>query len=675
MPNSQANPWGSTGAYGFTSKAAGSKKLNPYYIPRYTQGEGTPTLDEQGRYYWDYGDPNMELFDEAGMQQLMTAGEQTNTTGFVNVGGKKFLRVGDMWEGDANAPRPKLSFDSYGPLTYDEKYGWLANADNVKRAPEDSSFMDDYGLGVVALLAGGVMGLGGAVGGATGGPGAISGGLSAETMAGLGTVNPASIATTLPGFEAGALGAGAAGAGGAGAGLSALGGSGPGAIGMTAADTAGIEGAISAGGTVDGLVSGTQLGSLSQTAGIAAGLPDAGFTWKDGAGWLKTAGSLAGALGNIVNGRYVAQTAANSANNAQLSAEDAKRRADEIAAYGAAESKVMQPWDESGGRKLAGDQLQELLKNPMGVANNDPSYKLRQQAAARAMGIYGMDSGAMGVAAADASSTWYDQRLQQLAGLAGANAAPGAGGQFNLNAMNSSAIIAGQGQASGEFANQARGAARTANLNSGLGILNAVGTGIGKLGDLFGGGSNGPLNTETVGPDALALGAGALTSGLTGGIPLDTGDPTAPGFGSKAPPQESSNMLSGGALANTGRGNFPASGAPDGGGVSMQGNPLWAPTTFSDSSMEPVMRMSSMGNPATGEVEGGGSWQGANPSGFDARGGGKMAPQPSAGGPLQALSGLGGDYRQSPYPAGMGDLLGDYLSPRGRGSMARGMRP
>lgn len=677
MPTSKTNPWGSTGAYGYTASAVGSKKLNPYYIPKYTQNEGTPLLDEKGRYYWDYGDPNMEASDLARMQDDGN-GELTSTSGYVNINGKRFLRVGDMWEGDPSAPKPKLSFDSYGPLTYDEKYGWVADAANVKEAPRPDSWADRLGplmpLAAFAAIAGPALAAGttfSQAGAAAGGLGSAApagigtAGLSPETIAALGTVDPATLATTLPGSfsagagavgagGAGALGAGAGGAGAAGTSLSALGGgAGPGAIGVTAADTAGLESTIAAGGSTEGLVSGTQLGSLSQTAGISAGLPSAGFTWKEGLGWVNAAGQLANIAGRIINGRYVAQTAANSANNAQLSAEDAKRRADEMAAYGDTESKLMQPWDESGGRKLAGDQLQALLRDPMGVANGDPAYKLRQQAAARAMGMYGMDSGAMGVAAADASSTWYDQRLQQLAGLAGANAAPGAGGQFRLNAMNGSAVIAGQGQASGEFANQARGNARTANLNSGLGILSALGSGISTIGNLFNNSSSGPANTQTVGPDALPPGAGGTATSNSGdfwsttgslmpvdtsGPPLDFNNPTGPGFNGKQPAQESIGMAGTGGVTNTGRGNFPASGAPDGGGVQMEGNPLWAPTSFSDSAMEPVMRMSSMGNPA--------------------------------------MAG-GGDYQQSPYMSGMtgmGDLLGDYLSPRGRGRMPGGAR-
>lgn len=221
MPTNQ-DPWGTTGWYGRSKTQVGQQKLNPYWIPKYTQGEGAPTLDESGRYYWDYGDPNMELLSEADMKLLGSPGngEQTNTTGFVTLNGKKFLRVGDAWKGTPDNPQPTFSFDAYGPLTYDEKYGWLADAANVKKAPLDSTFMDDNGLAVVAALGGMVMapGLGAGLSQSGGtGPAPISGGLSPQTVASLGAVDPASIAVSLPGSQgAGSLASALGAAGGAG---------------------------------------------------------------------------------------------------------------------------------------------------------------------------------------------------------------------------------------------------------------------------------------------------------------------------------------------------------------------------------------------------------------------------------------------------------------------------
>lgn len=87
------------------------------------------------------------------------------------------------------------------------------------------------------------------------------------------------------------------------------------------------------------------------------------------------------------------------------------------------------PFAASGGRALADSQLQALLR---GDVDNDPALRLRIRAAQRAMGSYGQNSGNMAVAAANASTDWYNQRLQQLGGLAGAGFNPaGAAGVRN----------------------------------------------------------------------------------------------------------------------------------------------------------------------------------------------------------------------------------------------------
>lgn len=90
------------------------------------------------------------------------------------------------------------------------------------------------------------------------------------------------------------------------------------------------------------------------------------------------------------------------------------------------------PWGASGGRGVADAQLQELLRNPGGVASSDPAYKLRIQGAQRAMGPMGQGSGAMAVAGANASTDWYNQRLSQLAGISGAGVNPGYGEQIAM---------------------------------------------------------------------------------------------------------------------------------------------------------------------------------------------------------------------------------------------------
>lgn len=91
------------------------------------------------------------------------------------------------------------------------------------------------------------------------------------------------------------------------------------------------------------------------------------------------------------------------------------------------------PWGKSGGRSLADAQLQQLLRDPSAVAENDPAYKLRIQGAQRANAQFGQDSGAMSVAGANASTNWYNERLAQLGALAGGGVNPGTGAQIGLN--------------------------------------------------------------------------------------------------------------------------------------------------------------------------------------------------------------------------------------------------
>jgi len=94
------------------------------------------------------------------------------------------------------------------------------------------------------------------------------------------------------------------------------------------------------------------------------------------------------------------------------------------------------PWGKSGGRALADTQLQALLKNPGQVQDQDPAFKARIQAAQRASGAAGQDSGAMSVAGAGASTSWYDQHIAQLAAISGATVNPGTSAQ----------LASGQGQ-------------------------------------------------------------------------------------------------------------------------------------------------------------------------------------------------------------------------------------
>lgn len=146
-----------------------------------------------------------------------------------------------------------------------------------------------------------------------------------------------------------------------------------------------------------------------------AGGDKSGFGWGD----VKSALSLATPIMSIASGLY------------GMSEADKLKKAAMLAGQQA------DPWGTSGGRSLADSQLQELMRNPGQVALRDPSYALRIQGAQRAMAQYGQDSGAMSVAGANASTDWYNQRLGQLGGLAGAGVNPGNASQISMSGLTS----------------------------------------------------------------------------------------------------------------------------------------------------------------------------------------------------------------------------------------------
>lgn len=97
-----------------------------------------------------------------------------------------------------------------------------------------------------------------------------------------------------------------------------------------------------------------------------------------------------------------------------------------------AASAAANPWATSGGQALATQQLQELMTNPSQTAARDPSFGLAIQGAQRATASHGQDSGAMAVAAANASNNWYNNRLSTLGTLAGAPGNPVGAAQVGL---------------------------------------------------------------------------------------------------------------------------------------------------------------------------------------------------------------------------------------------------
>ena len=218
------------------------------------------------------------------------------------------------------------------------------------------------------------------------------------------------------GLAGGFAGAGTAGAGAggtaAGGGLAdtsgavLTGGAGSGGAGAAGAATALPAGGMTATGTTSAAEAAMGGVGAAKTTAPAAG----GFDWGSWADSLNDPESLI-AIGSGVQGIVAGTEQQEQAKQAQEAAN---------------------PWGTSGGYALAGQQLQDLMKDPTQVAATDPAYQLRIQGAQRAMGIYGQDSGAMSVAGANASTDWYNQRLQQLGALAGAGLNPAQAGQVGL---------------------------------------------------------------------------------------------------------------------------------------------------------------------------------------------------------------------------------------------------
>lgn len=109
------------------------------------------------------------------------------------------------------------------------------------------------------------------------------------------------------------------------------------------------------------------------------------------------------------------------------------------------------PYEASGTGAAARGQLQNLLSNPSSVASTDPAYKLAIQAAMRSAAPYGQASGRMATAAADASNNWYNQRLNTLAPLTGAQFNPAAAGSLQLQGAGMSSDLLSRSLASLAF--------------------------------------------------------------------------------------------------------------------------------------------------------------------------------------------------------------------------------
>lgn len=297
----------------------------------------------------------------------------------------------------------------------------------------------------LALMTGGALAgasglLGGAASGAAGGAGSVVGGAGG----GMGSLTGAAIDAGIAGGSQ--LGLGSAGSM-MGLGGAATGGLGTMGLGLTggaatalggAGTSAAFGGAASSGGFLDSLGNWlTGPGGFTPPGGgtpgfnpagamIPPGLPGGAQDWGSWASSVftpKNLLSVGSGLYGMVQGNQMMQQAQQQAAAAN-------------------------PWGTSGGYALAGQQLQNLLRNPGQVAATDPAYQLRIQGAQRAMAGAGQDSGAMAVAAANASSDWYNQRLAQLGGLAGANLNPAQAMQVGQAGQQAGVNLMGQGMAS-----------------------------------------------------------------------------------------------------------------------------------------------------------------------------------------------------------------------------------
>ena len=356
-------------------------------------------------------------------------------------------------------PQAGLTWDMANNPRYDDKYGILlpqsivdnqsARVANYKKSQGEDLLT--YGPLFMAALAGGGMLLGA---GALGGAGAA--GLEVGSLAGMGTAAEAAAAGALTGAEfAGATGTGAwaTGAGGA-LELMGDGGFGGGDTSAVMADSNGWGNSFNRNvfeaPPVDAYntnVAGSSTGGLSQY-GQAPGLGGGEFA-TSGAGMYGSVGQplswldqIQGGLSQFKNseGFKTAKGIYDIASplNSLYSGYQGLQRSRQLDQLGQQAQLTGNPWGASGGQAMASGQLMSLMN---GNVQDDPAYKLRIQAAQRAMGPMGQRSGAMAVAGANASTDWYNGRLQQLGQLAGAPGDPLGAAQLGINASKSATDI------------------------------------------------------------------------------------------------------------------------------------------------------------------------------------------------------------------------------------------
>ena len=299
---------------------------------------------------------------------------------------------------------PLMDRDAFATSVNQNYAAWDAS----KKATDAS-----WGSDAAALMKGfGFVAGAGALGGAFNGIGSAAG-----------AVDPSSAMATLDSSVPGMWGTGAEVGFGAGSAIDAVGGAG------TGAGEFGVGGAGSGIG-VDGTSTGLGYGTVGDVTPYGPGINEAVTAARTVAGGT----GLASTVSKILDGTASAEDylkllgpamsigsgvyGLNQANDLTAGTNtDVKAALDGTSGAAAKAVAAADPWTASGGRALADTQLQSLMRDPSQTAATDPAYKLRIQAAQRAMGSYGQGSGNMAVAGADASTSWLDNRLTSLANL------------------------------------------------------------------------------------------------------------------------------------------------------------------------------------------------------------------------------------------------------------------
>jgi len=151
------------------------------------------------------------------------------------------------------------------------------------------------------------------------------------------------------------------------------------------------------------------------------------------------AGGTGGGVNNLLQSLLMNQGSKESAAYAQ-------QHAQELRDLGAVARKGSSPWDTSGGRGLADEQLKKIIS---GDVTGDMGYDLAQKSAARVNST--MPGGMSTQAAANAAMKYQNDRIGALSSAAGTQFDPLAGYNSEITANIAANALGGQGLATKEF--------------------------------------------------------------------------------------------------------------------------------------------------------------------------------------------------------------------------------